>query len=385
MESFKKGRGRLAVAVFLVFLPLAMAISGLVAADRWVRRDMLREADRKAKQARSEVQEYLRVRARLAANPFFSQKRAGGDAGPFLNDKIAWYGVSKKKVELRLEQKVFESLRKLDGHWAEKGRGEDRPDADTSWMARLHEYAYWDVKPAEGKYRLFDVPSANYSAMPQWAKIRLMQGLDGGDLRSAAADVRQLAWLLHSTQEVGGLGRAREILEQERMAFETAVAQGMPVGGWVPTMTAKETEELRLVTEAAGAMASPAVPADVWKNSLASTPDAIGRCAALAVAVQYAEVLRRLGLRGDHEYVERVADEIASSRDCRGTRTKMLRDSQGDAAYLVEIFIGRTDLMQLCRRVSPWYCRSLARQYLVAYETGSTPHFDGSPSDGTCE
>jgi hypothetical protein len=155
----------------------------------------------------------------LRAHPFFAMKRAGGDAGPFLNPRIHWTGddellsgwraaVAAPAAE-RIEPPggVREVLAGFPELADEKRAVALANAADFEWMREARHHAYWSLHPkspvaAMAELRWVDAPIPSYIDLGDLVQLRLVHGRATGDLDAALEDVRHLAWLAFTNENL---------------------------------------------------------------------------------------------------------------------------------------------------------------------------------------
>lgn len=255
----------LSLPPFLKRWPLWIATSVLVTASvagvcGWstalVASDIHRELKEAADDCRAvlrEEQEVHRARvSRLAASPFFSRPLAGKDAGPWLSGRVPWdpamprdmselRGRLKTGLEpdptsgLSLPRAVSDRLRKTGWMQAEAASA-DLMSMDTNWFSGFDGFGFWELStdiPLSSRDG-FPAPEVNYSQLETWAKVRLLQGLAGGDARAAAREVRSLAWLLLTTESLVAAYMGIAMLALEERFYDRSLELHLPVDGWAP-------------------------------------------------------------------------------------------------------------------------------------------------------
>jgi hypothetical protein len=196
---------------------------------------------------------------------------------------------------------IPESLaQRLHTDWLTHIDDVDVSSVDLSWMAQLPTFGFWDIESAGSPLEhrpvaIFTEAIPDVVDVQDIARVRLLQGLKSSTTRTAAAEVRALARLALSSENLLGEMGGVSLLVMERKAFEEATRRGEDTTGWTPT-TAAETDALKRVLFAALAP---------W--GLASTLSrsfAVGTCAGLHEGVGSALYM---GEMARAEYADRYA------------------------------------------------------------------------------
>jgi hypothetical protein len=338
-----------AFVVALALLPVLVALAALVSADRYFRGGLEQQLRLHGEEARRAVPGYRREQAILAADPFFQKAQPDADAGDFLSpcfhdDSDVAPPPGEYRTAIEAAWKARLSNKKVP----------ERPSIGVSWMKSLNKYGYWSTT----KCNL-------YRADPEfavWARQRLLEGLDEGDARWAAADVRQLAWLYFSTENRSGLKSARQLLEDERAAFDLQAAAGRTTEGWTP-MSVANLRRLATFEKVLGDFWNPSVPEDVRD---AVSKDALMGCIALNEAASGQDM--RFTSVEDVEYLRWLKKRVADPSPCR----------LGPAKFYLANEQPVKDAYAFSRIPEPWgklcptfpsYCRDISR---LLYEVGLT-------------
>jgi hypothetical protein len=238
----------------------------------------------------------------------------GPDAGPLLLKHVRFRDATTNTNSPEIPESLAKRLRT---DWLTHIDDVDVGAIDLSWMASLPTYGFWDIESAGSP--LEHRPVAIFTeAMPDVvdvqdiARVRLLQGLKSSTTRTAAAEVRALARLALSSENLLGEMGGVSLLVMERKAFEEAARRGEDTTGWTPA-TAAETDALKRVLFAALAP---------W--GLASTlsrPFAVGTCAGLHEGVGNALYM---GEMARAEYADRYA-ALGTALDKSPCRLRRLR------------------------------------------------------------
>lgn len=141
---------------------------------------------------------------RVKAEPFFTEKRTGGDAAAFWNTASEDLDVphSLQREVMNDWERPSESLRRSLG------------ELDASWIHELRQFGFWSV--GSSKLRT--------SLVSFWARVALLKAYWAGDVVAASADARHVAWLLMTTESLPAFMEGLSILRFERKLHEAALS-----------------------------------------------------------------------------------------------------------------------------------------------------------------
>ncbi|MHB8876064.1 MAG: hypothetical protein ACYC8T_20430 [Myxococcaceae bacterium] len=247
---------------------------------------------------------FVAAAERLSHEPFFSVERPDKDAGPFLNSRVPWDEAGQSTVaDLSLDATLLQKIEDWGAGWASHTDDGEVAALDTSWMAKLHEYGRWQVGEAshsrsKAATRVGAYPFPEYRTLRAWAKVRLLQGLASGDAEPAAGDVRQLAWLCFTHENLLAAMNALGILRLESDAYEAFVKAGAQPRGWVP-MSSETISDLRKACWTATYLGSPMVAPEL--NSIALGSSSAISCVALTERAFALATFRSVGERASDD------------------------------------------------------------------------------------
>jgi len=220
-------------AALALALTVAVILSRVQRLTDEVRRQVAADAERM-------LPTYLRLGAALDEHPFFAAKHPGSDAGPWLNPRMSWDGgASPAGSELTLPDGLADRLREWGDTWTEHAADIDWSSLDFAWMRAVADYGFWSILPGGPLEhlehpRFGSMPLPSFIALQTWAKLRLLAARQKGDHGIASRELRQVAWLCHSTELLIGSMVAVAILGLERRAYVSALAGKVEVGAWKP-------------------------------------------------------------------------------------------------------------------------------------------------------
>jgi hypothetical protein len=191
----------------------------------------------------------------LSSEPFFAFPGQKFDAGPYLNDRVAWSGLEREPYrQLHYRPVYVVEKMKFAQDWPAHSNDPSLPVVDLSWMARLSDFDHWDIygSGVVGKTVLSNphetwasVPILDYQVLQQYARLRLMKGIRERKLLSALREVRRLNHLIYSNEILVGSMVSVALLNLERTAYEYGVKhQLIAAGDWKP-MSADTTLRAR--------------------------------------------------------------------------------------------------------------------------------------------
>ncbi|MEW6431712.1 MAG: hypothetical protein AB1730_09395 [Myxococcota bacterium] len=326
------------VALCGIFLAAGVAGGAVLASTATERRrEMSRQLSEQYERHRAHID---RDEARWATDPLLAPG-VGGDAARLFAEHVGWErtdgGIPGPRAPLPTT--VVERLKAATGRaWLDL----EDPEVlsiDVGWLSRLEAFGSWDIEGEESPLAAipFDPltePLPDFTALQTFAKVRLLQGLEQGDVVRAAAEVRHLARLAYSTEHLVGAATAVSLLGLERRAHAAALERELDVSGWTP-VSEEDADGLRAVLWAANAVTSL-----LAEGPLAARPLRVGECPALREGLGQAHALRALL---EDELPDRYAalDRALANSSCRLRRLRRAwtaRSSDGQFPATTKIF-----------------------------------------------
>ena len=234
----------LAVAALAFGLPAALA--GTLLLERAIRNEL----EQKSRQKDRYREIFLEDQKLLSEHAFFGRIPLNQrDAGPLLNSRIVWEHTHQQTTpwpELEFPREAEKAF------WEERRKGRGWLEIDpklfarvnTSWMGALHQFDHWDLLSGDASpmsvhvtqgMHPFAVPMPDYSALNDFARVRLLRGLGQKKMLPALKDVRQLAALVYSSETLISSMVAVGMLNLERAAYEEALRRKiLGRGDWAP-------------------------------------------------------------------------------------------------------------------------------------------------------
>lgn len=267
----------------------------------------------------------------MKADPFFTRPREGGDAGERLQKLLRWKGAGMEDApppeheltfppELAAKVTPFE----LDDE-PSLPTAEELAALDFTWLRDLEGYAYWELTthphfegggPVDG----VKMPMPDFMTLLTGAKLRLLDGWRRGDLASARAEVRHVAWLMATTETVLGGMCAAAMLGIEEKARATFTPDEPAA---VPTRQA-----FKRVAWALRSLTHETLPSETRARTYAAARGNVALCVTLgemALAEPFSRPLLEAYYRDAYE--ERDAIVSAPPAPCRlqtASRTRAL-------------------------------------------------------------
>lgn len=317
MRFNRRSRGGvlLRALVWTVSIVLVLAVAALAGFDVFLRGKYQPVLDKAALDVTTHVDLFCEEQAKLAADPWFQEPRAEGDAGPLLNAWLAWEGGPEMPEDspLQLPAGLVQRAKSWES-WLTADLDGDLPGLDFSWMAKLHAYDRWDTLkhrpvPLEQPFHYMTASVPNYIPLQLWAKFRLRHGMKTGNVAEAARDVRHLAWLCYRSDTILGAMIAVALLGLERKAHD---AMARPPADWRP-MTQEQTERMRAVFWASMSFSTIAAPVEVARKARTCGPAPITRCTGLGEAAGMARYLKPFAERPYREAYAALDADIAAA------------------------------------------------------------------------
>jgi hypothetical protein len=303
------------VVLGLVALVVLVVVGGgwVLSRTAWAKADEQRErvdADWKQFRVAIEADE-----ARWKADPLLAP-HDGPDAAPLLHH---WVGFEKEPHGPPLPPAAMDALRGWGADWVKHTDELDVAGVDLAWMATLHTFGFWDLE-SEGPLKsrplmVLTEPSVEVGSLLALAKARLGQGLKQGDPRAAAREVRELARLCFTTEQLIGSMIGIALLAVERRAHEEAVARHQDVDGWTPISEDEQRSLRRALWVAAAPTSFLAGP------ELAAVRLPVGECAGLREGLGSALMLHEFAR--DHEAARYAT--LGAALEASGCRLRRVR------------------------------------------------------------
>jgi hypothetical protein len=170
-----------------------------------------------------------------------------GNAGTFLNEKLHWQPDGPMPRGLKsplITADLRESIMRLKGDWMRLSARVTRMKYDISFFSQLSHFDYWDIESGSPIGDLIAskvfvppplLPIPDPLDLMAVVKIRLMLGAVTKDPLPALRDVRQLAKLLLTTENIQLVLVGLAALDHERKAYRYYVDEmGFIASAWTP-------------------------------------------------------------------------------------------------------------------------------------------------------
>ncbi len=326
--------------------------------------------DQKLRDSQTFISKYIADQKYISSTYLPTSAGTKRDAGLFLNNKIPWldYGANEAvQKPLSLSPTLLANLKEWKGRWPQMASSVPWQQLDFSWMGSLQEYDHWDIhKECQGcvhseiRTRGFlRYLAPDFKHLMGWTRLRLLHGLQTKDVLRASADVRQLAHLIMSQESLVSAMVAQLIFKQERVAYDHAMQNNMPVDPrWHP-LNLEELERAKRVCLTTGAMFNAQTPNQVLLQVFAADAKYYCKCVGLAEGIFTGAILGS-SLRAvvDRKKERVMTNIVGSARDCRlkPWRTEWKR---------VE-FVGSKDV-ELSINQLPWPLQKMWGDILTSY------------------
>lgn len=319
------------LATFLALVALAL-VAILWTGTRWQAEALADLED--ASLSYGEVGDVVEAQRRLSELDAFAPRTRERDAGVLLNplfglDGDAIQSSSPDVVVWWATRNGVQAVRTAEGGWLEAP--ESMPPADLSISAELMAYDHWDPASSGsyGRYvadpapvPFYDAPLPYAVGFQTLAKLRLAQGLVDGDMITALTEVRHLAHLAQSGEQLVPTMIGVALLGIERVAYETAVEQGLiQAADWTP-VAEHDTWLARRTAFAMTGIYLGYAPQGSVDRLLAAEVPLFSRCAAVSEAAWILSSMKfALGtpLAGEHDLSHRfdVVDRELAEGPCQ--------------------------------------------------------------------
>ena len=288
-----------------------------------------------------------------------SRKTGKADAGPWLNRKLFWSPVREVSSETSplpaVAIPVREELLRLRSEWMDKHHKARTAKADLSFFMGLGQFDYWDIEthsPIEelAARNIFvpppELPVPEVSDLLAAAKLRLMRGALDKEAMTALQDVRNLARLLLTTENMNLVLAGIAILDDERKAYRYFVDhQGLSESAWIPIDRNTTRRAYRAILATRGYLRIWTRP-DTMDEIYLKGAEPVGLCAAANEAFPQtfalAPVLKphwplEFDLRDEYAKLDQVLDRSRSS--CRLKYLSALIETENFATELPGPFL----------------------------------------------
>lgn len=256
----------------------------------------------------------------------------GGDASSLLFAHVRWDRLDAGLASPEVPAALVKQFKEWGADWPTHAGEAGVELLDFKWMADLPSYGYWDLEPLGGA--LDAVPfSPLTEPIPQFvdlldiARARLSQGLASGHPVEAAMEVRALARLALSSEQLVGMMVGVGLLHVEHRAWEEAMTRGLDVTGWEPISEADQ-QRLKRIVWAANAPVSLA-----GNGPMIDARVNVGRCSALREGLGGAHFLRGYLQRRFAKRYEALTHALEES-PCRLRRQRAVWNHPGAAGEL---------------------------------------------------
>lgn len=292
-----------------------------------------------AAQGRAALPRFLEDRQALRAAGVFDEAPARrADAGELLNPRLPFTGpaelVDGWNQRLRAagagpgpDLRIPDAAQKALGRPDWPAYQPDWQHLDTGWFAALARYDHWSrdhgpggprpaaPDPAARRPSLVNAPRPILSALIAWSKLRLLDGARRGDVAAASRDVRKLAQLLWSQDDLIGALVGTAVLRSESTFLAALKARGdAALAAGVVPLDPTLSERARRYLLAYAAYLDFRAPPDLRDRVLAGEGAGLGYCAAVSEAL-WRDLLVRPFLR--HAYGREFAAQAAQAERVR--------------------------------------------------------------------
>jgi hypothetical protein len=247
------------------------------------------------------------------------QVRKGEDASTVLFTKIRRDEV---KTAPLIPEAIAEALKANKSTFVDHVDDVDVSSIDLSWMRQLNQFAYFDIEAGDPKgdsraFHLFNEFFPNFLDLQNMAKVRLIQGLASGDARQAAKEVRELARLCFSSEQLICEMIGIAILGMEEAAFKEAQKRKQITDAWVP-ISENERLQMRRLFWVGLEQYTMDAPLEMLKEEKIT----IGSCAALREGIGTTLLMREFAPQDQKERLDALKQIADVSIHCRLKRER---------------------------------------------------------------
>lgn len=260
----------------------------------------------------------------LREHPFFTRLPGTRDAADWLNPRIAWETTPDAGVHVPVEpvlpsDETCAHVKEMKNSLDDITAADCAAAGDFAWMSKLHEFDRWTLvghggplsdAPHTAQWNSAVMPLPNGLAILTAVKLRLACALatkDPAIVQQAAKDVRQLAFLMHRTENAVVVVLSVAVLRIELRAWDAAKQRGIDVSGWEP-VPADLIERFRRVMRVQNTLMNPAVTDDTVAAMAKCGGPLVARCVALTEIAGLDAALKNLI---EEPYVSRAQRRLA--------------------------------------------------------------------------
>ncbi len=315
---------RIAIAVVVLVVILVVVQAATVAYIRSQASDIRHQRREAMKEDLDRALPLIKEDQAALRDTWLVKPHDGPDASVVFKDKIVWPQGERDHTRAGVSEEIATAVKVDD--WEKNADTIDLTGVDLAWMKELPRYGFWDLE-VEGspldparveQWVIWSAPMPDYMPLITVAKVRLLLGIKNNDMANAVAEVRALARLTATTENLIGAMIATSILQSHNKALDQAAATGIDVAGIEPFPRELVQRYKRVVWAAPDAFtADPLIPG--------LEPEiVVGRCVGMQEALGTLAMLRGF-LASD--YQERIAELTAQLHNAPECRLKNLRAS----------------------------------------------------------
>jgi len=312
-------------------------------------------------ETRAKIAPFLDDLKVLSEHPVFLTKNGGSNAASFLNFRLDWApstpglvrSLTTDPPRIGLPSEVAKRVRAWGPDFVRHHSELHYEDIDLSWMGEIRKFDYWNIFELSSPELVFESGLAlelylTQTLTPQFeelaliGKVRLMRGLNEGNLELAIEETRHWAELLYSTETLMGAMAAIAVLRAHNDVWEYLDDHVQTdVGEWTP-IGRDQLDRARRAVLGYSAWMSVFTPPEVLAQAFQADNASTGLCAGLAKGMLRTLLTRPLlepelvlerGFATQYEALDTV---VASHQDrCRLSPLKDLwRDRRSRQVWL---------------------------------------------------
>lgn len=268
--------------------------------------------------------------------PSLTRSEAHSDAGATLNQRLYWTpphhplaaGIGREHPIVPVS--VRENLLRLGSDWIRRHKKLAKTQVDFSLFDDLSSFDHWNIENQSpiAKIKEHDVfvppnllPTPETSDLTALAQLRLMRGAADNDALRALKDVRRLAELMLTTENLELTLAGVSILDDERKAYRYFVdTKGLPASAWTPIDPSTTRRANRAIRATRGYLRL-WTPTDLSTRIFLGDFAPVGLCAAANEALPQEFTLRPLlepkwpferDYRDDYKHLDQIWARIQS-------------------------------------------------------------------------
>ncbi len=257
---------------------------------------------------------YIEDTERVLGLPLSEKSKFTADAGPLLNSALPWLpeqnneivgtatATLTKKISPLVTKKEREQILRYGGNWLEHLSRHNRVSHDFSILEKLNQFDYWNLEensPLESLIRnktfvdATQLPAPDPQDLVTLIKLKVMKSVDGGDPIAILRNIRHIAQLFFTTENLQLFVTGLKLLDVERKAYHFFVDEEiLNEPDWTPIASSQIQTAFKVATATKGYLYLWTKPETIEKVFLNPQEPPIAFCAATNEGLPHVYSLR---------------------------------------------------------------------------------------------